>query len=152
MSNISDAYTALKTRMQAVFPDHRRLSNPYEPAQNNERDLIKGWGMRLEGGSNPQLTQSCLMSVSRSITVILTRKFYSLELIRGGKEDAELELLEDHFLLLQDVEGDPTLNESDAVSQFDYISDGGIEFVFGDKDNFLKIESTFNLIYFENLN
>lgn len=152
MSDITDVYTALQTRLAAIYPNHRRLTNPYKIDQNAETNLFLGYGVQVLPGENSKRNISCKISIQRTFLVILVRKFRSLELDRIGKETTEKALLEDQFLLIKDIESDPNLGVPTIVARAEWLNDGGISFVFGDKDSYMKLENTVEVEYFEDLN
>lgn len=152
MSNISDAYDALVTRLETILPSHNRLPNPYKPDENADEQLKLAWGVQVSTGNNSERNISCKLSIERSIIVVLTRRFFAPDLVEDRMEVPEKALLEDQFLVIDDFEKDPTLNDSTAICKMRYDSDSGIEYVKSDEDNFIKIESTFLIEYFEDLN
>lgn len=152
MSKIVDSIDALKARIAAVLPNHKELTNPYETDENPETILKQGFGVRIREGVNSNRSGSCILSVQRTIEIVLTRKYYAYELNRTAKENTEKALLEDQFLVLQDIEGEPTIGNSNAVTQFGYTGDSGIEFVFSDEKPFYQLVSQFRLEYLEDLN
>lgn len=149
MSKISDIYEAAILRLEDLFPEHNRLPNPYKPEENNELFLKQGYGLALLGASSPRPILSCKLSVARDINIVLTRKYFARENDFEGKSSAELQLLEDQFLLIQDFHKDTTLNETATMMK--YVSDAGIQYVSTEKDQFLLLETTFAVEYFEDL-
>lgn len=152
MSKIVDCLTALEARIITVLPNHFELSNPYAPEQNSEHMLKQSWGLRGRSGNNSLRNLSCRVSIRRTIEIVLTRKYYAAEMNRAAKKQTEYDLWEDQFLIIKDIEKDPTLNNSSAVTQFGYVSDGGIEYVFSNDKPYLMIVSQFDLEYIEDLN
>lgn len=150
MSKISDAYDAIVLQVQNLLPSHVRLSNPYAINENTESALRQGWGIALLSGTNTERNIGCKLSVSRQFSVVLTRKMYANELNVEGKASTEKQLFEDQFTLIQAFESDPTLGLTD-IAALKWESDNGLEFVFGEKDNFLQLNSTFTVEYFEQL-
>lgn len=152
MSKATDIYTALLTRLQALYPTYNRMTNPYAPDQNSKLILEKAYGIQIGGGTNTNRKLSCKLSVNRTFVIVLTQKFYSLELDRSGKQAGELALMEAQKLLIDDIEGDPTLGDSSSVMKSGFISDGGISTIYTDKDNFLVLETTLEIEYLDDLN
>ena len=68
--------------------------------------------------------------------------------LKSSTDDA---LFEDQKLLLVDFESDPTLGDSVNVENTTYQGDNGVEFVFIEKDNFLKLDTIVLIEYFEDL-
>lgn len=152
MSKISDVYDALVTRVSAVLPDHKRLSDPNNPEANPERDLRKGWGIAFGPAENTFGTLTNFLSVRRDFVIINTRKVEKRDTDTTGRATIEKQLFEDQKLVIADVEAEPTLGDSNAVCKADYSADSGIQFVHADKDNFLKLETVIQIEYREDLN
>ena len=151
MSDITTVYDAFVSRVSTVLPDHLRLSDPYLMQKNAVRSLRKAYGFRIGPGSNTGQSLSCDLVLSRDIILVLTRLVTGRETDIDKKADVEKTLMEDLFLIISDVESNPSLNSS-AVLATDYVSDGGVEFVKGERDDFLMSISTFRIRYRENLN
>lgn len=152
MSKATDSYEALKDRIETVLPTHNRLIQPYKPEENPEDRIKKGYGIQIGPGENTNRNISCKISIKRDMIVVLTRKWFAKELDRDAKEVTEKALLEDQFLVIADFEADPTLGASGTVVNSAYVSDSGVDFIFTNKDNFIKLETTFSLEYLEDLN
>jgi len=151
MSKISTIYDGIVTRLDTLFPDHRRISNPYFPDENSTPALRKGYGLQIGSISNPQEVLSCQLSIDRDMIITLSREFRAREFQLTKKEDTFKDLLEDQFLILKDFEGDPTLGLSGVLTNILFVSGSSIERVFDDKDNFVKLDTTFSIKYFEDL-
>lgn len=149
MSDISTVYDAIITRVEAVLTSHKRLSNPYKPDENSEKVLNKGYGVRFGPGVNTN-RQFNKLSVERTFGIVLTRRVYATEQAASKKASTEKSLFEDQKLILEDIEGDPTLGTS-VVVKAAYTEDSGLEFVFVEKDNFLSLESIITVEYFEDI-
>lgn len=150
MSKISDAYDALLTRIKAQLTTHIQLPNPYKPEENNEQQLRKGLGLRIGGGQNTNRSIGCQLSVGRDFIMVLTRVVRANEMMTGAKESAIKSLFEDQMLVLKSLEQDPSLGIPSAANAI-FTDDGGLEYVFTGKDGFIKLETTINVEYFENL-
>lgn len=151
MSKASDAYDALKARVAVVLPNHFILPNPYAPEQNSELALKQGQGVKFLGALNSERSLSCQLSLRRSVEVIVTRKYFGSELMTATKSSVEKALFEDQYLVIREVEKDPSVALTSVVVQTRFESDSGIEFVFNDDKPFLMIRSLFSIEYIENL-
>lgn len=149
MSNFSLLYDAIVDRIEAVLPSHTRLPNPYKVNENTELYLRQGFGVALGAATNTNRELSCRISVGRDFSVVLTRKFYSIESGVSNKESVEKQLIEDQILLIRDFCDNSAL--PGALGIVSYSSDGGIEYVFNEKDNFLVLNTTFTVEYFETI-
>lgn len=147
MSKISSIYDVLVTRVGTILPNHLRLPHAYAIEKNPEPSLKQGWALQIKGADNSPRQVDCHLTMSREFTIVITRKFYGSDLATAAKASAEKDLMEDHLLMVKDLEGDASL--SNLVSKAEYQSDSGIELVFlGDKP-FYKIESNINVQYRE---
>lgn len=151
MSRASTAFDAFKARVVAVLPNHSELSNPYSLEQNLETAMRQGFGIQILPAENPKRNLSCKLSVRRGMALVLTRKFYASELNRAAKESVEKQLLEDQYLVIKDLEADPTLGVSSVVTRSEWQSDGGIQFVFTDDKPFYSLITNFELEYLEDI-
>lgn len=149
MSKISSIYDTLVSRLTAILPTHNRLSNAYLPEQNPEPTLRQAWGLQYNSGENTNRHVNCQLSIEDGFVVVLTRKYYALELNAAGKSNTEKDLLEDRFLVIKDFEKDPSLLENAAKAV--YVDNGGIQFVFNQDKPFYKLELRFSIEYFEQL-
>jgi len=151
MSNISDAYDFFLARIKVVLPTHTEMPNPYKVDENNENFLKKGFGLAMGSGENTTITLNNRRTFARNFIVPISRIVRGIESNVTAKQLVQKQLYEDQFLLIQDFELDTTLNESAAVFSTSYAGDDGIQFVFGEKDNFLLLETTFSIEYKEDL-
>lgn len=152
MSLISTAYAALISRIESVLNTvsggYKRIPNPYAPLENTELVLRKGYGLAILAGENTNRQVNCMVSIGRTIEVVLTRLYTGKEEDAPGKAALEQLLLEDQHLLINDFEQDISINGSTMYTR--YVSDSGIEFVSGDSGRFLMLKTQFALEYMEN--
>ncbi len=153
MSNISDAFDAIETVVKALLSDHKQLSDAYDLAENDTQTLNKGFGIALGPGLNPELELSCRLSMRKQIIIPITRLLVAHQLEVDRKNDSMKLLMEDQFLLIKDMEKDPTLNSSNAITSVVYKTDGGVQSmgIEGKNDKWLFINTSFELLYFEDL-
>lgn len=149
MSAISNIYDAIKTRVATIYPTKRELSDSLFIDNNDELSLNDGYAIHFGTGVNTNRQLGCQYSLQRVITITLTR------LIKGTHKDIdkietiEKLILEDHILLVKDFTENENIGA--VVVKRDYVTDGGIERVFTDKKNFIMMETTFQIEYFEDL-
>lgn len=151
MSNISDAFDAIKTLMETTFPSHQQLTNPYDVGENTTQQLMKGWGIALGPGFNSEKTISCRISLKKTILIPLTRVRHGSSLLTTNKETNEKLLFEDQFTLIKALEKDPTVSGGGSITAMKYVADQGIEVVYGDSDHYIVVNSAFEMEYFESL-
>ena len=155
MSNISTLYDGLISRLEAIYPSHVRLSNPYAVEDNDDQDLLLGFGVQVIDAIDSKRNLSCKMSMAQNFIVVLTRVADHLENDRPSWADEEKELLEDRFLFINDTHDNTDMGiVGDAgLLQYTFISSPGIDFVFGvdEATNFMKMELLVLVEYNEDL-
>ena len=155
MSNISDAADKIVFAMEALFPDHLRMWNPYQPEENSEEVLRKGWGIGFGPAERTNRQLSCDYSWLRKIQIIQARQYFGTQLSTSKNFGKQKEILEDHRIMLDDFEKHVSLNQpgfaNPEIVKFNPISDSGILHVYPDRDDFFFIRTTFDLEYFRQL-
>lgn len=147
MSNISTIFDAFGTLLVATFPNHKLMVDPYTLENNDNFILNQGLGFIFGPAFNTKKFLDCKISIQRELTVKIVRVQRGTDRDYVIRQSTEKQLLEDQFTLIKELEKDPTVNE--LMSQLSWESDGGIEFVYPDKINYLLIESRFLFEYFE---
>lgn len=151
MSKISDAHAALIARLATLFPSAqgwKRLPNPYKPDENTDLFLRQGYGIALGSGANTNRLINCQISLERNLNITIARKYEGLENDDLKKAATELQLFEDQFALIKDLETDVTVNGEAMYCR--YVGDSGIEYVKGTTDKFLMVRTEIALEYLEN--
>ena len=149
MSEISLIYDGIYSRLATLLSGHQKLPNPYNLAMNSEQFLDRGYGVTIGPMVNQRLFQSCKTAIQRQFGVVVTRSFIKRDFDTGPRETREKELLEDLALLYPDFYNANQLTATGASIK-DFDSDNGVEFVFPDRENFIFINCTILINYFEN--
>lgn len=148
MSAITTTYNALVARIESVLDvttnGYTRLPNPYNIEDNTEVRLRKGYGVAVLPATNANL-ELCKLTQDRVFEIVLTRLYTGYDDNPTDKAALELLLLEDEFLILNDLEQDSTLNTQ--TMQTSYVSDSGIEFVAGETGRFFSLRIQLNVKY-----
>lgn len=152
MSKITTVYDNFLTRVAAVLPSHQKLSDPYQFKKNTDSEKRQGYGLRVGPGVNTFAQLSCDLILQQDISLVISRISQGRETDRAVKANAEKQLLEDLFLVIQDVESTPTLGNASTVIGCDYLDHGGIQFYYTERDDILYIEANFKLKYKEDFN
>jgi hypothetical protein len=151
MSIITNAYDALlariETKLDTAQEGYFRLPNPYKPAENNDRFLLKGYGIVLGPGQNTNRFVNCKFSINRNVTIVLTRQYFAREDDAEGKAVTEKALFEDQYILINDLEQDISVNGQTMYTKYE--ADSGIEYVQGSTDRFLMLRTDFSMEYIE---
>ena len=149
MSKISTILDNLRTRVSTVLPTHKQLPFNREIEENDTLFLSKGYAIAVGPGSNTNRNLSCRLSIARTAIITVTRAHFGVDRDITVRNTLEKDLLEDQFLIIDDLEKDPSLES--VVAQIKYESDNGIEEVFVDTGHFLKIETVYSFEYLETL-
>jgi hypothetical protein len=149
MSAISTVFDTLKTRIAAVLTAHSELADAYNIEANPSLFLKKGFSVAIGAGANTKRFQSNRCSVRREMVITIARALDATELDPVGKQTTAKNLLEDLKLLISDLELNATLNAGQTF--VGYESDSGIQTVVADGENFLFLQATFLVEYFESL-
>ena len=151
MSNLTDLYTAMKTRLGTVLSAHSWLPESLIIDDNSEQALRKGYTLLIGPGSQADKAICEYVTMNREIFVVITREHFALEQDRDAKYTVEQAILDDQLLVIKEFEGDPSVAYAltQNIANLRFISDGGIERVFEDKKNFYMIRSVFNVYYTE---
>ena len=150
MSKISTVYDAMYTLLSSNLTGYTQIPNPYNSEQNSMLFLNKGYGLVVGTGDNTQRFATCdKKSYAREFTIVLVNQYIATEHDTDAKETAEKALLEDHATLITAIEQDADLGGNAATHLS--ISDGGIDFLEGDREKYIMLELIVNVEYFENI-
>lgn len=149
MSKISQIYDALVARLVAVLPTYSQLPNPYDIEANNELYLTKGFGVAVGAGARTDRLISCQKSWERTFNIVLTNQITTTEHNIDANETIQKNLLEDHFLVFEDLEKETTLSALTIRSQVE--TDEGLEFVDLDDARYYAMQITILTEYLEDL-
>jgi len=152
MSTISSAFDLLKTAVTTALPNHTLLVNPYSVEENPDVYLNQGVGIGFGTGLNTNREICPKLYVRRAFFIVITRNYFATDLNRSDKESTEKQLFEDELLVLQELLADVLATLDQAVAKTKFLGDNGIETVFGEKDNFLKVIMQFEFEYYETIN
>lgn len=147
-TNISTIFDAISAKLNTIYSTtHKKLTNPYVAEENDEKTLSRGYGFFLGSGTNTNRQMECMASISREVNFINTIINRGTDRDTDIRQTAEKTLLEDQFLLIKELEKEPTI--SLVVAKMIYLSDNGIEQVYGKENNYLMIQSIFEIEYLE---
>ncbi len=149
MSSISSIFDTLKTLLTTTFPSHYWLSDPRIIEGNSELDLNQGIGLAAGVGESLQREIDKHVWIRREFQVVITRRHFASELNREGKDTVEKDILEDQKTLIIAFMNDPLETIAKSVSKAIFVGDNGVETVFGDNGNFLKLVTRFQVDYRE---
>ncbi len=146
MSKISTIFDRLNVLIPTLtgFTTKTKISNPYSLEDNTDILLKNGWGLKLLPGSSSDLQTFHEIGTVRQIAIVTTVQNISIGNNNALIDDKSKELAENINTLRLAFEGPNQLDIEASVNKVDYVSDSGIEFIIGEKFNFLAIEAVFN--------
>ena len=150
MSQVSTVVDNIVTRLDALLTSAagwNKLPFAYDITKNDEKYLKQGYAFAIGPGTNSKRLQSSKVSQRREITITLTRANDTLDSDEASKKTLEKTILENMRTVVADFEGNQTLNSGEIPVEFS--SDQGIQFVNDENEEFLMIQGTFFVEYFE---
>lgn len=149
MSNITNIFNRLISICQATLPAYHHLSDGLEPNQNNVLELDMGFSVTASDASSGPVQYGCQVQlVERNYTVALTN-IYNKRSDPVGRDQYELNLMEDLFLLTKAIINDQTMGGS--ACGVDFSGDIGPQYLDSERQEFLYTDATFNIKYEESL-
>lgn len=149
MSDISTIHAGYVAVTVAALTSYVRIPNPYDPQENADLLLDKGFGLAIGEDENTGRMAKPTLSLARQFRILLINQISSHEQDVSGRSDQSLLLMEDAFTLIKAIEGDFTLNGEDHITT--YQGSNGISFLIADRARYFSTELTFETEYFESL-
>lgn len=148
MSAISDVYDAMITILDTTFPSstYRQLVNPNIPELCDTMALNRGYGFYV-GPKSVRQKLGNADGFDISLFVIQTIVVRGTDRDITIRQTAEKNLLEDQYLLTNYFRENTSI--ANKIWDINFASDGGIEAIFTDKQNYLMIQTTLRGIYSE---
>jgi hypothetical protein len=151
MSQISTIVDQLRLLIKTTLASRstKELKNPIDILSNDWVALDGGFGLDIATGLNTKRMVGCQLSISRTFNITLTNMVKSIHNDVDSRFTTEKTLLEDHYLLVKELEKNAPLAQ--YYTKLNYISDSGIVHVDEGKKNFLMIQLQVEIEYFESL-
>jgi len=126
MSNLSTIYDALNTAVAtALGSDYVKITNAYEPGNNDELLLDKAYGLAFDSAENTEREIGCnSFYVRQGYLVVLVNQLYANEHDTTAMANAEKSLVEDYIKVAKAIGNNVTLSESIATLQAGH---GGVD-------------------------
>jgi len=134
-------YDQIISTIKATLPDRKELINPYEIEENNELYLKSGVGIELGECSPTETFARSLIQFSRTIYISLTEKVNSTDKKTSVRLTEEKKLIADQLSLITALSG----NLSYDVCRL--VGDAGIEYIFTEREDYIRLRSSFNIFY-----
>lgn len=146
-TKISEIYDSVVSSLNTLYSTKTRIPNPYSLPDNPEQLLKDGYGLKF-GGSNLESYELCRRKEVASFSVVLTREFFKLDSDVDSFDDPTKSILEDAESFKSLFYATNNIGEEEIID-INIESTSGLENVQGDKYNFISIEVTFTIKYFE---
>lgn len=144
--NFNTEYDLIVARIASLLSGHKRLPDAYNPEQNPESYLEKGWGLAIvSGGQNTERFTTSHKSTSIFYRVIISRKRFALDIDPVAKAVADKNLLEDLRAIITDI-WENNFNISGPFIRFQNFD--GLNTVKTDKNSYIYVGLNINVEYF----
>ena len=149
MSAFSTIYDAVDSLVSTALPSYTKAPKSIILEENPNLLMNSGYIISWGDGQNTNRFASCKLSISRIFTISLMNKVVSLETNATQLATQEKNMFNDQLTLVRAIENDVTLGGTAVRSV--YSSDGGIEFLAGDRINYYLLQTDLEIEYIENL-
>lgn len=150
MSKIQDIYDALVAVVAGELTDYMRFPNPYVIDTNTFLHQKAGYGVSIGPGFDTERYVGCLVTWQRDFSVTLVRQVMTTQNNTALRANLEREILDDHDKLRKAIYNNSTLSGNAIKSTL--VSDGGLNFIDGDRLKFLALEMVVSVEYEDNPN
>ena len=151
-STFSNVYDGLVTRLTALFPNKTVIPYPYSLADNPNQFLIDGYGIKVGGGSNSDLSSDYSSAINHTISIVLTREVYGFTGVSSTLVTETKAIYDDMYLLKNDLLDLSRVSPMFQGETVEYESDGGIEDITGDQQRFISLEVVFTFDLTQEIN
>lgn len=156
MTKISDIYNGIVQLTQTTLADYERLPNPYMVEINTDLFLRKGFGIAIREATKREGDVSCGHYIwDRFYEVTLSHAYYVNENDASGRGEVEVDLLEARELLIKAFRRDIHLSNGvpdvALTIDSDFVSDGGIEYLQGDRTRNIVLRLDLLVTYEDNV-
>lgn len=150
-SSIGIIRDSIISKIETLLPTKTRIIKPRALQQNNDRLLIDGLGVYVGSSSPSDQSLGLHMTVeSSNIEIVLSKIIYSLENSYVNEAYVEDTLQLEKELIIEGL-GDLTLASiENSLLSIVYAGDDGGQYIFAEKNNFLALTITFNVVYSKN--
>lgn len=148
-TKIEDIYDALASVVEAALPDYVRFPNPYVITENTYLHMKSGYGLAIGPGRDTERLVGCQLSWERGFSVVLVKQMTVTQNNTDKRVLIEKEIIADHDALRKAIYSNSTLSGNAIKTTL--ISDGGVNFIDGDRLKFLSMEMEILTEYLESV-
>lgn len=147
-TTFNDVYDDVRTICQTVFSTRTELNNPYFVEDDADIMFDNAWTLSIGASTNSNRFICGKASMLRDFVVVLVNRYFAPSRDINARITAEKTIVNAQIDLIKYIEAQP---QTDNIVQIRYDSDGGIEFLEGDRFGFLVLQTTIQVEYLETL-
>ena len=148
-TRIEDIYDAIADVVESTLTGYVRFPNPYVITENTYLHMKSGYGIAIGPGVDTERFVGCQISWQRSYTVVLVKQILTTQNSTDKRELVEKAILADHDALRKAIYSNSTLGQKAVKTTL--VSDGGVNFIDGDRLKFLSMEIEIVTEYLESI-
>lgn len=148
-TKIEEIYDAIATVVDTTLSDYTRFPNPYVITENTYLHMKSGYGIAIGAGRDTERLVGCQLTWERGFSIVLVKQVTTTQNNTDKRVIIEKEILADHDALRKAIYNNSTL--SGKAIKTTLISDGGINFIDGDRLKFLFMEMEVLTEYLESV-
>lgn len=146
MSNFSTIYDEIFTTIEATFTGNdtkTQLTNPYVTIDNNEMFLKNGYGVEILSMNETDAFNRELRQFERQVAISFTKRVISTDKQTSNRLVQEKAMVSDQLDLLR------ALKNNVSADHMEFVSDDGIESIFDEREDYIRLRSIFIINYNE---
>lgn len=147
MSKVSTIYDALVSSLDTLFPageSYQRIYNAYDLSDNPEHVLRKGYGLMFESSTlDVASNEFGAYEKVATITIPFTREVIRQRFQVENMDENVKAVMEDVHTITSNWSDPSNINEN--IEDVAPSSDSGVEFIRGEKQNFISVAVTFEI-------
>lgn len=144
--SFTTAYDQVRTELETLFSTYNEIDNPYDVEKNTDLELRASYGITLGSGINTTRVTCSRADITREFGIVLCRRINATRNDTATRITAEKALFEDLTKIIAVFE-----KKVANITRSRYEGDGGVEFLGGDRYNYLVLRSAFMVEYSETL-
>jgi hypothetical protein len=134
-------YDQLLSVMSSTFPDRSRLIKPYRIEDNNGHFLKSGYGVEIGPMVISDTFRREIRQIQRTINISLTERVHSSDQKTTARETDEKLLISDQETMII------ALKNGLPVEYMQLVGDEGIEEIFDERDDYIRLRTNFVINY-----
>lgn len=148
MTKVADVRDQLNSIMATVLPAYVKLADNHEAVDNANPIFQKGFMVGFSSGENltDEWCNLGAMRIRRQFQVVMVN-IYMPNMDADYREGLENSLLDDQFAFISAVEKDVTLTGVAITSKYSF--DDGLQYLIDDRKQFIIVNMTITVDYYE---